>query len=100
MGLDWENRVANLVINSSNVGTGKKPLDSPYAHMYSLVQKGGDAMGKLKRGYHIILDPDTHERLREIAFNSRTTVSGVVRDAVEEFVRKHEKKPGKKRKGV
>jgi len=43
-----------------------------------------------------------HERLREIAFNSRTTVSGVVRDAVEEFVRKKhaEKKPRKKRKGV
>jgi len=70
--------------------------------MYYLVLKGGEAVGKLKRGYHIILDPDTHERLREIAFNSRTTVSGVVRDAVEEFVRKKhaEKKPRKKRKGV
>ena len=56
-------------------------------------------MGKLKRGYHIILDPDTHERLREIAFNSRTTVSALVREAVEEFVRRQKIiKPQKKRK--
>jgi len=41
----------------------------------------------------LYLEKDQHERLREIAYLKRTSMSALVREAIDQFLAKKEEKP-------
>ena len=46
----------------------------------------------------VLLDPDTHERVRILAIRRRTSLSALTEQALREFLKREEKEPNKGRR--
>lgn len=46
----------------------------------------------------IVLDPDDHEKLRRVAFETRSTVSALIREAVVDWLRRYERNEKKSKR--